>query len=184
MQATPAPMAALRPAVPNSILEEKHFLRASTSPSSTSFCTIETVLGFWEQKREIHSWVEAAEVILSYIHRTAKENYLTLEFLTSLNVRTVGISWQELAPVQTSIGAFAACYAFNVNEARWGNTSAEALMSKVSFSNVTWLVTSNVYLSPWKDLIMLVRWSDTCSCLIPWKPLSVVPWQTKAKRIQ
>lgn len=46
MQATPAPMAALRPAVPNSILEEKHFLRPSTSPPFTSSSTVDTVLGF------------------------------------------------------------------------------------------------------------------------------------------
>lgn len=55
MQATPAPMAALRPAVPNSILEEKHFLRASTFPSFTSSCTADIVLGFLEQKKEMHS---------------------------------------------------------------------------------------------------------------------------------
>lgn len=48
MQAMPAPMAARRPAVPNSILEAKHFLRASSAPSLTRFCTIAAVFGFWK----------------------------------------------------------------------------------------------------------------------------------------
>lgn len=46
IQAVPGPMAALRPAVPNSILEEKHFFKASTAPSFSRSFTIETVLGF------------------------------------------------------------------------------------------------------------------------------------------
>lgn len=47
IQDMPGPMAALRPAVPNSILEEKHFFRASTAPSFIRSCTMDTVLGFW-----------------------------------------------------------------------------------------------------------------------------------------
>lgn len=52
MRDMPAPMAALRPAVPNSILEEKHFFRASTAPSFTRSCTSDTVLGFWIWKEK------------------------------------------------------------------------------------------------------------------------------------
>lgn len=47
IQEMPGPMAALRPAVPNSILEEKHFFKASTAPSFTMSCTIDAVLGFY-----------------------------------------------------------------------------------------------------------------------------------------
>lgn len=46
MQDMPGPMGALRPAVPNSILEEKHFCSSATAPSFTRFCTRDTVLGF------------------------------------------------------------------------------------------------------------------------------------------
>lgn len=44
-------MAALRPAVPNSILDPKHLRSSSTAPSSTRPCTNATVWGFYRRGR-------------------------------------------------------------------------------------------------------------------------------------
>lgn len=51
IQEIPGPMAALRPAVPNSILDPKHLRSSSTAPSSTRPCTNATVWGFYRRGR-------------------------------------------------------------------------------------------------------------------------------------